>query len=72
VAAADVQPQRSTPLRHIGPCGSRSRCPRPSCRRVWGTYATIETFPSGLILARCHGQRWRRGDLPPVAWERTA
>jgi len=39
---------------------------------VWGTYATIETFPSGLILARCHGQRWRRGDLPPVAWERTA
>lgn len=53
-----AQRPESTPrrqFRHTGACGVREFCWRPSCRREFGDYRTIERWPStGLVIARCH------------------
>lgn len=51
------------PLRHDGPCGRRSACWRPACRAAWGDYRTVEVLGDGLVLAYCHGSRFR-----PIAY----
>lgn len=55
---SDSRNGTTTELRHEGPCGTRERCWRPSCRAKFGDYATVERLRDGRVLSRCHGSEF--------------
>lgn len=49
---------RPTSFRHDGMCGRYELCHRLDCLERFGPYATLEVFPDGRVIARCHGSRF--------------